>query len=99
MPALRPQPLIPRVLLPALLLAGSVACSSDSVTGVYTGSTPMERDTAGRVTSTRDPFVRLDLRLAPALPRGLELTLGVDNVFDDRPARWAGRSGASSTPA
>ena len=60
-----------------------------SLTGLYTGSTPMQRDSAGAVTSTRDAFARLDARVAQRLPIGLELTLGADNVFDTRPAAWA----------
>jgi outer membrane receptor for ferrienterochelin and colicins len=64
-----------------------------SVTGVYTGSTPMERDESGRVTGTRDAFTRIDARVARRLPLELELALGVDNMFDTRPARWADATG------
>jgi outer membrane receptor protein involved in Fe transport len=60
-----------------------------SLTGLYTGETPMQRDEAGIVTGTRDAFARLDARVAQRLPAGLELTLGADNVFDARPAAWA----------
>ncbi|MDF1505197.1 TonB-dependent receptor, partial [Roseisolibacter sp. H3M3-2] len=64
-----------------------------SVTGLFTGRTPMERDAAtGAVTSWRDAFVRTDLRLARTLPGAdaVELIVGADNLFDRRPAQWAG---------
>lgn len=65
-----------------------------SVTGVYTGRTPMERDAAtGLVTGWRDAFVRADARLAQPLPGGAELVVGADNLFGARPARWAGFTG------
>ncbi|MHB1225815.1 MAG: TonB-dependent receptor plug domain-containing protein, partial [Gemmatimonadaceae bacterium] len=64
-----------------------------SLSGVYTGSTPMERDAAGAVIGERDSFLRLDARLARALPLGAELSVGVDNIFDSRPARWEGAIG------
>jgi len=65
-----------------------------SVTGVVTGRTPMERDAAtGLVTGWRDAFLRADLRLAQPLPGGAELVLGADNLFDARPAQWAGFTG------
>lgn len=60
------------------------------VAAVYTGATPMERDAAGVVTAERDAFLRTDVRLSHALPGGLELVLGADNLFDQRPAHWAG---------
>jgi outer membrane receptor for ferrienterochelin and colicins len=60
-----------------------------TVSGIYTGVTPMERDEAGAITSERDDFLRIDARLAQRLPWGLELSLGADNVFDRRPAVWA----------
>ncbi len=62
-----------------------------SLTSVYTGRTPMERDEdTGAVTGERDSFLRLDARLARRLPFGSELSVGVDNVFDSRPDLWEG---------
>lgn len=62
-----------------------------SLTGVYTGATPMERDEeTGQVTGERDAFLRLDARIARQLPYRLELSVGVDNLFDSRPAHWEG---------
>lgn len=60
-----------------------------TVSGVYTGATPMERDEAGAITSERDAFLRIDARVARRLPWGLELSLGADNIFDRRPDAWA----------
>jgi outer membrane receptor for ferrienterochelin and colicins len=60
-----------------------------SVSGIYTGSTPMERDESGAITSERDAFLRVDARVAQRLPWGLELSLGADNLFDQRPDQWA----------
>ncbi len=64
-----------------------------SITGVYTGETPMQRDEAGAITSTRDAFLRFDARIAQPIPGGLELILGADNLFDQQPAQWAGATG------
>jgi outer membrane receptor for ferrienterochelin and colicins len=72
-------------------LGGALALGvRGTLTGVYTGATPMERDETGAVTAERDAFLRLDARVARELPQGLELVLGVDNLFDRRPARWEG---------
>jgi len=59
-----------------------------SVTGVYTGKTAVRQEADGLV--ERDPFGRLDLRLAQALPRSLEISLGVDNITNVRPEDWPG---------
>jgi outer membrane receptor for ferrienterochelin and colicins len=72
-----------------------------SATGLYTGRMPMTRDdSTGLISSYRDAFARLDLRIARTLTwagqpiaRGLELVIGVDNAFDRRPAEWAGFTG------
>lgn len=65
-----------------------------SATAVHTGRTPMQRDTAsGAVMGWRDAFTRADVRIAQHLPGGLQLSLGADNVFDQRPAEWAGFTG------
>ncbi len=60
-----------------------------TVSGIYTGTTPMERDEAGVITSERESFLRFDARVAQRLPWGLELSVGADNVFDRRPDAWA----------
>lgn len=60
-----------------------------SVTGVYTGTTPMERDETGSITSQREAYGRIDARLAHELLAGLEAVLGADNIFDARPDEWA----------
>jgi outer membrane receptor for ferrienterochelin and colicins len=64
-----------------------------SLAGVYTGETPMQRAEDGVITSTRDAFLRLDVRLAQRLPQGLEVVVGADNLFDRVPAQWAGAVG------
>lgn len=61
------------------------------LTGIYTGSAPMERDAeTGAVTSEREAFFRMDARVSHRLPYGMELSVGVDNIFDSRPAHWQG---------
>ena len=60
-----------------------------TVSGTYTGATPMERDETGAITSEREAFLRLDARLAQRLLWGLELSVGADNLFDRRPDAWA----------
>jgi outer membrane receptor for ferrienterochelin and colicins len=65
-----------------------------SVSGIHTGRTPMLRDeVTGAVTSWRDAYGRVDVRLAHRLPGGFELVGGADNLFDRRPAEWAGFTG------
>lgn len=65
-----------------------------SVSAIATGRTPMQRNVAtGAITSWRDPFARVDARLARTLRGGAELVLGADNLFDQRPAEWAGFTG------
>jgi outer membrane receptor for ferrienterochelin and colicins len=60
-----------------------------TVSGIYTGATPMERGETGAITSEREAFLRIDARVAQRLPWGLELSLGADNIFDRRPDAWA----------
>lgn len=71
-----------------------------SVTALYTGRTPIERnDTTGAITSYREGYARVDLRLARTLgsrapgARTIDLIVGVENLFDRRPASWAGYTG------
>jgi outer membrane receptor protein involved in Fe transport len=61
-----------------------------TLTALYTGASPLSFDASGRVTGERAAFPRADVRLARALPLGLELVAGVDNLFDARPALWDG---------
>jgi outer membrane cobalamin receptor len=74
----------------ATVSAPLVAGVRGALTALYTGAAPMAFDAAGHVTSARAAFPRADARLARTLPRGLELVVGVDNLFDARPARWDG---------
>jgi outer membrane receptor for ferrienterochelin and colicins len=60
-----------------------------TVSTVWTGATPMERDETGRITSERDAFLRFEARLAHRLPWGLEVAIGADNLFNSRPDAWA----------
>jgi outer membrane receptor for ferrienterochelin and colicins len=68
-----------------------------TVSGIYTGRTPMERDaTSGAITSVRDAYLRTDVRVARDLIgpfADMELVVGADNLFDTRPMRWAGFTG------
>jgi outer membrane receptor for ferrienterochelin and colicins len=61
-----------------------------SVSATATGRTPMQRDTSNQVvTSWRESFARVDARFARALPMGMEIVFGANNLFDRRPAEWA----------
>lgn len=66
-----------------------------NVSAVHTGRTAMQRDADTQAVSAwRDAFTRIDLRVAkPFSSLGLEFVLGADNVFDARPAEWAGFTG------
>ena len=55
---------------------------------MYTGDTPLRRE--GALLIERSGFARFDGRLAQSLPGDLELTFGLDNVADVRPASWPG---------
>ena len=85
------RPLLGRPTHSARLVAtaGTARALRATLSGIYTGPTPMERDDTGAISSERDGFFRLDARLARRLPAGLELSLGADNLFDSRPAAWA----------
>jgi len=52
-----------------------------SVSATYSGATPSSRLDDGAVIE-RDPLTRVDARIAQSLPWGLELSVGIDNVFD-----------------
>ena len=62
-----------------------------ALTGVYTGRTPMQRTPTEVL--YRDPFVRLDARVARTLYRDLDLSVGVGNAFDAAPDDWPGFTG------
>lgn len=64
-----------------------------SVTGAYTGRTPMQRDEDGSVSSWRDAYPRVDLRLVRPITRDAEFSVQVENAFDRRPLQWAGFTG------
>ncbi len=78
--------------LVSALLPGQLRAS---VTLLHTGRTPMQRDdSTGAVASWREAFTRVDARVTRALPlAGLEFVAGADNLFDRRPAEWAGFTG------
>lgn len=63
-----------------------------SVSGFYTSRTPMQRE-AGTITSWRDAYPRVDLFVGRPLVRDVEVSLNVGNLFDQRPAQWAGFTG------
>jgi outer membrane receptor for ferrienterochelin and colicins len=49
---------------------------------LYTGPTPLRRDSSGRITDERAGFARLDLLAAARVRRSLAVEAGVENVFD-----------------
>jgi outer membrane receptor for ferrienterochelin and colicins len=77
-----------------LTMIGNLLGTTASVSSVYTGKTPMQRDDAtGTITGWRDAYLRTDLRLARPIALGVELAVGVDNVFDANPSQWAAFTG------
>lgn len=52
-------------------------------------STDLDQGDAG-VTGTREAFVAVDLQAALTLTPAVEVSLGVDNLLDERPANWTG---------
>ncbi len=63
-----------------------------SVTLLYWAAAPASQSTLGftTVTAYRDPFTRVDARVARAVGGGVELQAGVQNLFDARPRDWPG---------
>lgn len=61
-----------------------------SVTGLYTGRTPMQSDADGAISSWRDAFARMDARASRAIAGDVRLVVGADNLFDRQPRQWAG---------
>lgn len=74
-------------------LLGFMAGGTFDVTARYTGSASIVGTVGGqaRVTGEREAFFSTDLQLAGSLTGGVGFNLGVDNVFDARPADWPGR--------
>lgn len=62
-----------------------------ALTGIYTGTTPVQRNDEGVV--EREAYLRFDATLSGALPGGLQLTGGVRNLLDARPEQWPGFTG------
>ena len=61
------------------------------VTGIATGATPLQR--SGTELREREAFVRLDTRITQPVLRELELSVGINNVLDTKPADWPGYTG------
>ena len=62
-----------------------------TLTGVLTGRTPLQR--SDEAVLYRDPFTRFDARVARTVFRDLDLSVGVDNLFDAVPTDWPGFTG------
>lgn len=62
-----------------------------TLTGVHTGRTLISRSDSGEL--FRSGFTRFDLRVSRELPRGLELSAGVDNIAGTTPEQWPGYTG------
>jgi outer membrane receptor for ferrienterochelin and colicins len=73
----------------AVATASPISSLRVTLSGIYTGATPMERDESGVITSERDAFLRFDARVGRQLPGGLEVSLGADNLLDSQPDAWA----------
>lgn len=62
-----------------------------TVRTTFTGPTAMERTEHG--VSWRDSFLRSDVRVSQSLPRGMSLSGGINNVFDEVSPEWPGFTG------
>ncbi len=90
-----------RTLLGRARWSGRLSASASRLLGarvsgtlVHTGATPIQRNDDGAVTATQSAFTRLDFRIARALGRGIDLSAGVDNVFDRQlGTAWPGFTG------
>jgi outer membrane receptor for ferrienterochelin and colicins len=60
-------------------------------TAVHTGKTPLARTDSGP--HERDPFTRIDLRMAQTVLNRVDVSVGVENLFEERPTGWPGFSG------
>jgi len=63
-----------------------------TMTARYVGNTPVQRDSAGILT-TRPGFARFDVRVAQRVLNDFDVSIGVENVFDEIPAHWPGFAG------
>ncbi len=63
-----------------------------NVSGTHTGVTPASRAEDGTLVE-RAALTRVDVRIAQSLPRGLELSAGIDNVFDATLEQYPGYLG------
>jgi outer membrane receptor for ferrienterochelin and colicins len=59
-----------------------------TVSGVFTGRTLVARADSADI--HRNAFTRFDARVARELPRGFELSAGIDNILDAQPDAWPG---------
>jgi outer membrane receptor for ferrienterochelin and colicins len=62
-----------------------------TATAIYTGRAHIRPSNAEPY--WRDPLLRFDLNASQTLPRGLRLTVGVDNLLDERVPDWPGHAG------
>src|SRR5690606_29922438 len=62
------------------------------LSAVHTGALPTSREADGTLVR-RAALTRFDARIAQALPYGLELSAGVDNLFDAKIAGYPGHLG------
>ena len=87
------QPLLGRPEHSARLQLGYTAAigTRASVTGSYTGATPMQRGSESVI--ERESFIRFDARMAHEFKHGVELSIGADNLFNQQPANWPGYTG------
>lgn len=63
------------------------------VSASYTGRAPVSRDADTGVTGYRGALLSLDARVSQTLSRGLDLSVGVQNLLDRAPADWPGFAG------
>lgn len=74
-------------------LLGFMPGGTFDVTARYTGTAPILGTAGGRtrVVGEREAFFATDLQLAGSLTGGVAINVGVDNLFDARPADWPGQ--------
>lgn len=74
-------------------LLGFLPGGTLDVTARYTGTAPIVGTVGGQmqVTGEREAFLSTDLQLAGSLTSAVGINVGVDNVFDARPADWPGQ--------
>jgi outer membrane receptor protein involved in Fe transport len=74
-------------------LLGILPDGTLDLTARYTGPAPILGTAAGqtRVVGERDAFLATDVQLAGMLGGGVGFNVGVDNLFNVRPAEWPGQ--------